>query len=488
METLNILVIDDSPVDRMLMKKVVEGSRMNLNVIENTTGKGYMDQIKANQIKCIVLDLLLDDINGVNILKDLKSHDTTKNIPIIVCSSVGESDTIKKTLALGAYDYFEKPFTNNDMQFGFRLKVNNAVNMFVTTEKLTYLGTHDPMTNFLTRHVFEEKLDALIKDRKFPLALIMLDINGLKIINDAFGHERGDTVLRELSSIIANLKMNIVGISRWGSDEFIILIKNSTEKEVRASVQEIRDEIDLEKHFNFSVSFGWVLHTTGPIKAKYLIQKAENHLHSNKILEAGSVRSNMIETMVQALHQAEPREEMHSQRVSVLCEKIGENMGLSEFELKKLRLAGLMHDIGKIAIDKEILQKSTELTGLEWREIKKHPELGFKILSTSTDTMEIATAVYAHHENWDGSGYPKGLREESIPIMARIIAVANAFDAMTSFTTYKDPISAKAAIKEIKECSGSQFDPKVVDAFLDFFDSDMDHYTRDIFFNTMARE
>lgn len=486
METLNILIIDDSSVDRMLMKKVIEGSRMNLNVIENATGKGYLEQIMEHQIKCIVLDLLLDDVSGVTILQDLKSKDETKNIPVIVCSSVGESATIKKTLALGAYDYFEKPFSDNDMQFGFRLKVSNAVGMFVTTEKLTYLGTHDPMTKFLTRHVFEEKLEAMIKERKFPLALIMLDVNGLKIINDAYGHERGDTVLRELSNIISNLNIDIRATSRWGSDEFIIVLSKSNEKEIMTTVQEIRDEIDFEKHFNFSVCFGWALHTSGYIKAKYLIQKAENHLHSNKILEAGSVRSNMIETMVQTLHQAEPREEMHSQRVSVLCEKVGENMGLSEFELRRLRLAGLMHDIGKIAIDKEILQKSTKLTDLEWREIKKHPELGFKILSTSTDTMEIANAVYAHHERWDGLGYPKGLREEAIPMMSRIIAVADAFDAMTSFSTYKEPISAKAAISEIKECSGSQFDPNVVDAFLEFFNSDMDHYTREIFFNTLV--
>lgn len=485
MRNHNILIIDDSSVDRMLMRKVLQADVTHIDVIENATGTDYMEQIKENDVKCIVLDLLLDDINGVDILKNLKEDEVTKDIPVIVCSSVGERHTVKETLALGAYDYFEKPFNDNDMQFGFQLKVCNAVNMRVASEKLAYARSHDKLTGFLTRHVFENTIDQMIRDRAFPLTLVIMDINGLKIINDAFGHERGDKVLQELSGIIKNLKFNLEAVARWGSDEFILAIKGVDDMNLLDTIQVIKDEIEYEKRFNFSVCFGWAIHNNGYIKAKYLIQKAEDHLHGNKILEAGSVRSNMIETMIQTLHQTEPNEEIHSQKVSVLCERIAEKMGFSEFELKKVRLAGLMHDVGKIAISHETLHKTTPLTESDWKEIKKHPELGFKILSTSTDTMEIANAVLAHHERYDGQGYPKGIRGEAIPMMARIISVADAFDAMTSYRVYKEAKSVQEAIEEVIKCSGGQFDPNVVEAFLEFINSDMDTYTRNIFFNTM---
>jgi len=178
----------------------------------------------------------------------------------------------------------------------------------------------------------------------------------------------------------------------------------------------------------------------------------------------------MIESFIRTLYHKNPREENHSHRVCSISGEIAKELGFSTYEIKRVELAGLMHDIGKISVSEEILNKTGKLDEKEWIQIKKHPEFGFKILSTSVDTLEISNAVLAHHERWDGKGYPKGIMGESIPIMARVIAVADTFDAITSIRTYKESMDEEAAIEEIKNCSGSQFDPIVAEAFINYWE------------------
>jgi PAS domain S-box-containing protein len=179
------------------------------------------------------------------------------------------------------------------------------------------------------------------------------------------------------------------------------------------------------------------------------------------------MRGDIINTILNTLLEKNPREERHSKRVSDLCQRIGSVMGLSEMEINKLKISGLLHDIGKIAIDDRILSKKGKLTSREWEEVKRHPEIGYRILNSSSEMMEIAQYVLAHHERCDGTGYPIGLKREEIPLLSRIIAVADSYDAMTSERTYKGILDQKTAIEELIRCKGSQFDPYVVDVFID---------------------
>lgn len=461
-----VLIIDDSPVDRMLMKKILENNNPEVIAIENETGRGYEEQIINHDVKCIILDLLIESVDGVDILRRLKKDAVLKEIPVIVCSSVDSHQIIKETLTLGAYDYFEKPFSQRVMQYGFSVKVKNAVLMKRQSEDVEYLRTHDELTGLNTRKVFEEKLQNEMNKEKNPLSVIIVDINGLKVINDAYGHQIGDNILIEVSQFIQISDIDILSISRWGSDEIAILVPEGRKAKLEKIIETIRASIYDNKTYTYSVSFGWTINNNKYNQAKYLLQKAEDNLYSNKVLDAGSIRSKMIESIIHTLHQKNPREEMHSHRVSSISGKIASELGFSEYEVKKVKMAALMHDIGKITINEEILNKPGKLNKTEWEQIKKHPEYGFKILSTSADTLEIANTVLAHHERWDGKGYPKGLHSEEIPIMARIIAVADTYDAMTSARSYKASIKEDDAIKEIQDCSGSQFDPLVVEAFL----------------------
>ncbi len=462
----SILIIDDSIMDCKIMEHALRRSNSDIRILFNYDGRNVLEQIITEQVSVVILDLMIENINGIDLLKIIKMNKATADLPVIVCSSINNNDTIKETLLLGAYDYFEKPLSDVAIDFGFYVKVKNAMSMKKKIDHVAFIKNHDELTGLGTRKHFETELQNNIDQGVLPLSVIIVDINGLKVINDAYGHDIGDAALREVSDIVKSLTEKNYCISRWGSDEIVILMPNENRNSVIEVVKNIKSKMDQKDNRYFDISFGWATEERDIVNAKHLMQKAEDSLYSNKILEPSSIRRNMIDSIVKTLQQKNPREEMHSQRVSFISEKIAYELGFSEYEIKRVKLAGLMHDIGKITINEEILNKPGRLDENEWIQIRKHPENGFKILSTSVDTMEIANAILAHHERWDGRGYPKGIEKENIPIMARIIAVADTFDAMTSMRPYKEVVDESEAIEEIRRCAGTQFDSLVVEAFL----------------------
>lgn len=160
------------------------------------------------------------------------------------------------------------------------------------------------------------------------------------------------------------------------------------------------------------------------------------------------------------------REEKHSKRVGKLCESIAIKMHLNQAEIDKIRVAGILHDIGKIGIEEAILNKPGKLDAKEWEIIKLHPAKGAAILENTIEYRDISDILLSHHERYDGFGYPKGIKAEAIPLGARIIAVADTYDAITNERPYRKAMSKEQAINEIKNCSGSQLDPEIVSVFI----------------------
>lgn len=333
-------------------------------------------------------------------------------------------------------------------------------------KKIEYLSYHDQLTGLYNRHFFAEGIKRLDVDRNLPFTIAMLDVNGLKLTNDAFGHEAGDLLLKSIASVLKNECRTDDIISRVGGDEFVILLPKTSHVEAEEIVKRIYKAMDEQmiKNVVISVSIGWETKENSHDDIKEVYAKAENFMYRRKVTETQSMRNQTIKVIMHTLHEANAREKLHSERVSKLCRKIGEAMKLDNEMLKELELAGLMHDIGKIAINNDILNKTGKLTEAEYEEIKKHPEISYHILKSADVYTRLAEYVLFHHERWDGKGYPRGLSGKEIPLVSRIITVADAYEAMTAIRAYKNAFSHEQAIEELKRCAGTQFDPEVVHA------------------------
>lgn len=336
-------------------------------------------------------------------------------------------------------------------------------------DRLQYLSYHDQLTGLYNRRFFEEELIRLDVESSFPLSIVMADVNGLKLVNDSFGHAVGDELLKKVAQVMKNGLRKEDIIARLAGDEFVVLLPNTNMDETEQSIKNINTLASKEKvgTVDISVSFGYESKTSKKEKIQEILKKAEDNMYKKKLFEGPSMRGKTINTIISTLHEKNKREEQHSLRVSKLCENMGRVLDLREDEIKELKTVGLLHDIGKIAIEENILNKSEKLTHDEWEEIKRHPEIGYRILSTVNELSEMAQYVLAHHERLDGKGYPKGLKQGEIPFQSKIIAIADAYDAMISERSYRNALPEEVAIEELKKNAGSQFDVELTKIFIE---------------------
>ncbi|MDD3269321.1 MAG: PAS domain S-box protein [Syntrophomonadaceae bacterium] len=336
-------------------------------------------------------------------------------------------------------------------------------------EKINYLSYHDYLTGLYNRRFFEEELKRLDTERNLPITLVMADVNGLKLTNDAFGHVMGDRLLSKVAEIMKNECRTDDIIARIGGDEFMFLLPNTDAEEAKIIVKRINGTLAQQKIDSIvpSVSFGWATKHVATEVMNNVSKQAEDNMYRRKLSESSSMRNRTIKVIISTLYEKNKREEQHSQRVSELCSAIGHALDISAENIGELRAGGLMHDIGKIALDEAILNKPGTLNDAEWFELKRHSETGYRILMSVNEFSQIAEYVLAHHERWDGKGYPKGLKGEEIPLQARIMALADAYDAMTCDRPYRKALSDDMVIAEIERNAGKQFDPIIAGVFLE---------------------
>ena len=215
-----------------------------------------------------------------------------------------------------------------------------------------------------------------------------------------------------------------------------------------------------------SISYGYDTKITDEQSIIEIFATAENHMYRHKLYERSSIKSKVVDLIMNTLFEKSDRESLHSNRVSAICQAIASKMNFDKSYIDKMRVSGLVHDIGKIGVDEKILNKAGRLSSDERNEIERHPEAGWRILSATNEFSELAQFVRDHHEKWDGSGYPNGIKGEAIPLEARIITVADSYDAMTSERPYKKALSKEEAINELKRCSGTHFDTEIVNVFV----------------------
>jgi diguanylate cyclase (GGDEF)-like protein/putative nucleotidyltransferase with HDIG domain len=346
---------------------------------------------------------------------------------------------------------------------------------------LTGLGNH--------RH-FHERLErelAHARERRLPLSLCLVDVDDFKRVNDRFGHPAGD---RLLSQLAARLRQTGEAF-RLGGDEFALLLPGYDEVAALTAASSIVERIgglDLDQLGSVTVSAGLAIFPQHAEDRDELIRLADSALYWAKEYGKNRVRAyrpDVIElaelkrlasgpdraarfraaaSLARAVDARNAYSGSHSQRVAELAARTARRLGLADEDIELTRLAASLHDLGKLAIPEELLRKPGPLTEPERMVLERHPQIGFRMLeSLGVDT--VAEWVLHHHERWDGSGYPDGLPGDRIPLGARIIFVADAFDAMTSECIYRRRVSPQEAIAELDRCAGSQFDPEIVTAF-----------------------
>lgn len=336
-------------------------------------------------------------------------------------------------------------------------------------DELQYLSEHDQLTNLYNRKYYEEKLIRLDTENNLPLSVIVANINGIKLINDSFGHAAGDAMIKAVADVLTKGSRNKDVICRLAGDEFIIMSPATDTVETEKIMDHIKEIAAQGKvgQLEISVSLGYDIKTDSEENIIEIIKKAEDYMYRKKLYDSPNMRGKTINTIITTLHEKNKREEQHSRRVSQLCEQMGEALGLNEDKVNELKTVGLLHDIGKIAIDEAILNKNGTLNAEEWVEIRKHPEIGYRILSTVNNMSEMAEFVLSHHERWDGKGYPQGLSGEQIPLQSRIIGIADAYDAMISERSYKKALTKEEAIQELTANAGTQFNAECVRVFIE---------------------
>lgn len=334
-------------------------------------------------------------------------------------------------------------------------------------DEILFLSYHDQLTSLYNRRFFEEELKRLDTERNLPMTLVMFDVNGLKLINDAFGHQTADRVLQTVAWALRRECRSDDIIARIGGDEFVLLLPKTEWEMAEIISNRIQQSIKNQKvqSLQLSVSYGWETKRDSSIDMTEIFKNAENNMYVHKLVESASTRHGIVNVIMKTLNEKNSREEQHAQRVSKLCARLAEHMKLSRQQVDELQTLGLMHDIGKISVREETLNKETPLTKPEWTEIKRHSEIGYKILASTSEYIQMAEHVLHQHERWDGTGYPKGLRGEEISLQARIIAVVDAYDTMTSDHVYGKTLTHEEAMAELRRFADIQFDPAIVAAF-----------------------
>jgi len=297
----------------------------------------------------------------------------------------------------------------------------------------------------------------------------MGDLNGLKIINDVFGHAEGDKLLVNASEILKKVCRSDDILARWGGDEFVILLSKTSLIDSEEIVKRIKKECKMTNTRNIPVSLSIGSATKEKVghDIQSVIVEAESNMYKNKLAQKESLTSSIIFALDRTLYEKSNETKEHTDRIRKLALKLGKSINLPSNMLDELSLLASLHDIGKVAIPEKILLKKGKLTEKEWAVIKRHPEIGFNIAQSSLQIAHIAKPILACHENYDGSGYPLGLKGDAIPVISRIILIVDAYDVMTSGRIYKNKMTREDAIDELKRCAGTQFDPVLVEKFIE---------------------
>ncbi|MGE5381513.1 MAG: PAS domain S-box protein [Methylocystaceae bacterium] len=336
-------------------------------------------------------------------------------------------------------------------------------------QELRYINIHDLLTSLYNRTFFEEQIAQLESGRNKSVGIMICDLDGLKLVNDTLGHTAGDLLLKKTGEILRSCFLIDDIIARVGGDEFAVLLPQANPEILEQRAQEIQKLINQYNeenlHLPLSISIGTAVYKNAEMSLRDVYKEADNNMYRFKLNNSKSARNAVVQTLMKALEARDFITEGHGERMQQLVTGLGIALDLPANMINTLSLLAQFHDIGKVGIPDRILFKPSPLNDAEYLEMKRHCEIGHRIALASQELASLADLILKHHEWWDGGGYPLGLAGEQIPIECRILALADAYDAMTSDRPYRQAISSSEALKQICLNAGTQFDPFLTQQF-----------------------
>ncbi len=353
-----------------------------------------------------------------------------------------------------------------DKTIGVGAYISDVTDEYKRQQEMEYISFHDSLTGLYNRRFFEEELCRVDTVRNQPITILMGDANSLKLTNDIFGHTYGDILLKKIANVMKKVCRADDILARWGGDEFVLLLPGTDAKEAGKIVERIEKELAEQRvcAVRCSISLGYATKTELSEDITQILSQAEMKMYTVKSLRRDEMLNGELTMLVHALFEKSDWERKHALRMQDLCQRFGKELSLPESDINKLRHAGYLHDIGMIAMEPEILKNDGEIIdSAVISDMKMHVVVGYRILSSFDSTVELAETVLAHHENWDGSGYPKSLKGEQIPLLARILGIVEAYEHLISSG---DDKNKNEAIKKIQSWAGTKFDPEITDVFV----------------------
>lgn len=479
-------------MNQSIQQNILEKEKINhglskdnefLNIILKSIGDGIVVIDKEYCIKTInetVITLFhvnISEIQGLTFDKVFGFKDLNKEIidNDSICNARMECYLFRNEFELFVDGTFYKILNEDKSLDGYVYVFHNISEGLEKNREIEYLNYHDQLTGLYNRRFFEKKCRELLYEKYYPLGLIISDLNALKLTNDSLGHLMGDKLLEKYATVLQTNFADAEVVARIGGDEFAVLITKISLDTLEERINEIKRELSTCQIGDFPVSaaFGCAIYNSSIFSFAEIFKEADEKMYADKMIENTSVKNKILESIIQKYFDGFPKKKTEVHMVIELSRRFCSVLRIDDVVVKRIEKAALVYDIGNISISNDYFTQNRKLTEKENEQVQAHPASAFHILKNISNYIEVAEIVLCHHENIDGSGYPRGLEDKQIPYESKILAIVTDYCAMRGERAYRPPLTKEEAINELRKKVGVRYDADLTLEFIHMLESDI---------------